>query len=82
MTTIIRALATDASGHPDPSDITAMNAIYRHHVLHGTASFEIDPPSIGNMESRMMALMAKQYPVLITERYDGGIVGYAYTGHH
>jgi len=57
MTTIIRALATDASGHPDPSDIAAMNAIYRHHVLHGTASFEIDPPSSGNIERRMMPVI-------------------------
>ena len=82
MTTIIRALATDASGHPDPSDIAAMTAIYHHHVLHGTASFEIDPPSIGDMESRMSALMAKEYPVLIAEKYDGVIVGFAYAGPH
>ena len=81
MTTIIRALATDVSGHPDPGDIVAMTAICHHHVLHGTASFEIDPPSNGDMESRMMALMAKEYPVLIAERYDGVIVGYAYAGY-
>ncbi|MGC6498083.1 MAG: GNAT family N-acetyltransferase [Candidatus Puniceispirillaceae bacterium] len=82
MKTIIRTLATDASGQPNPSDIAAMTAIYRHHVLHGTASFEIDPPSIGDMESRMMALIAKDYPVLIAERYDGVVVGYAYAGPH
>ena len=57
MTTIIRALATDASGHPDPGNIAAMNAIYHHHVLHGTASFEIDPPSNGDVESRMMVVI-------------------------
>ena len=43
-----------------------MTAIYQHHVLHGTASFEVDPPSIGDMESRMSALMAKNI-VLIAE---------------
>jgi len=26
-------------------DIPAITAIYAHHVLHGTASFEIDPPA-------------------------------------
>ena len=82
MTTIIRVLATDASSHPDPNDIAAMTAIYCHHVLHGTASFEIDPPFTGNMASRMMALMTKHYPILIAERYDGGIVACDYTGPH
>ena len=28
----------------------------------------------------MIALMAKEYPVLLAERYDGVIVGYAYAG--
>ena len=41
MMTIIRALATDASGHPDPGDIAAMTAIYQHHVLHGTANLKL-----------------------------------------
>ena len=43
MTTIVRALPTDASGHPDQSYIAAIFVNYHHHVLHGTASFEIDP---------------------------------------
>ena len=59
-----------------------MTVMYLHHVLHGTTSFEIDPPSIGDMESQMSALMAKEYPVLIAEKYDGVIVGFAYAGPH
>ena len=62
MTTIIRALATDASGHPDQSYIVAIAVIYHHHALHGTASFEIDPSSMDEMESRMMALFKKSIP--------------------
>ena len=62
---------------PDPSDNVTMTAIYHHHVLQGIASFEIDPPSIADIKSRMMVLLAKEYPVLITETYDGVIVGYA-----
>ena len=80
MTCIIRVLATDASSHPDSSDIAATTALYQQHVLHGTASFQIDPPSIDDIESRMMALFAKEYPVLIAERCDGVIVGYVYAG--
>ena len=26
-------------------DIAAITTIYNHHVLHGTGTFEIDPPS-------------------------------------
>ena len=29
------------------ADLPAMAGIYAHHVLHGTASFETDPPSAG-----------------------------------
>ena len=49
MVTIMRALTTDAPGHPNPSDIAVMTAIYHHHVLSGTAIFEINPPSIGDV---------------------------------
>ena len=52
---------------PDPSDNVTMTAIYHHHVLQGIASFEIDPPSIADIKSRMMVLLAMEYPVLITE---------------
>ena len=57
MTAIIIAMITDASNHPDPSDIAAMTAIYQHNVLHSTASFEINPPSISDMTSQMMAVI-------------------------
>ena len=32
------------------------------------------------MKSRMIPLLAKEYPVLIAESYDGVIVGYTYAG--
>ena len=57
MTTFICALATHAAGHTDLSNIAAMAEIYHHHVHRGTASFEIDPPSIGDLESWMMAVI-------------------------
>lgn len=57
----------------------AITAIYAHHVLHGTASFETDPPSIEEMRRRRADILAKALPYLVAER-DGEVVGYAYAG--
>jgi L-amino acid N-acyltransferase YncA len=48
------------------SDMSAIQAIYAHAVLHGLASFEETPPTVGEMLARRAA-----------ER-GGRIVGYAY----
>ena len=31
------------------ADVTRCAEIYAHHVLHGTASFEVDPPDLAEM---------------------------------
>ena len=79
--TLIRPLATYQTGQPQAQDIDAITAIYRHHVLNGTASFEIDPLSASDMFDRMTKLLAKNYPVLIAETA-GHITGFAYAGPH
>ena len=33
-------------------DLPAITAIYRHHVLYGLASFELDPPDVDEMSRR------------------------------
>jgi L-amino acid N-acyltransferase YncA len=58
-------------------DISAIQAIYRHHVLEGTASFELTPPTLEEMQQRRAAVLASQLPYLAAER-NGEIVGYAY----
>ena len=60
-----------------PSDVPAIQAIYAHHVLHGTASFELEPPTLADMHTRPEAVLAQHLPYLVAER-DGEIVGYAY----
>ena len=35
-------------------DVPAITAIYRHHVLHGTGTFEIDPPTEADMLARVL----------------------------
>jgi L-amino acid N-acyltransferase YncA len=60
-------------------DITAITRIYADAVLHGTASFEIEPPDETEMARRQAALLTNGYPYFAAE-IDGVIAGYAYAG--
>jgi L-amino acid N-acyltransferase YncA len=67
---IIRAAAA--------SDVDAIAHIYAHHVNHGTAAFEIEPPDSREIERRWSEVTAKGLPWLVAD--DGGeVVGYAYS---
>jgi len=59
------------------ADVAAMQAIYAHHVLHGTASFELTPPTVDEMRQRRAEVVAKALPYLVAEQ-NGVVVGYAY----
>jgi len=61
-------------------DLPAIHAIYAHAVETGTASYELTPPDLEEMENRFRALREKQYPYLVAEGGDGSIMGYAYVG--
>lgn len=58
-------------------DIPAIAAIYAHHVLHGTGTFETEPPSPAEMASRRADVLGKGLPYLVAER-DGELLGFAY----
>lgn len=60
-----------------PADLGAITAIYADEVLHGTATFELDPPDEAEMASRLHAVRALHLPWLTAE-IDGAVVGYAY----
>ncbi len=62
-----------------PADIAAITRIYADAVLHGTATFEIEPPDETEMARRQRTLIAKGYPYLVAERA-GVVAGYAYAG--
>lgn len=62
-------------------DMARVQAIYAHHVLHGTASFEEIPPDLAEMMHRRVAVVAAGLPYLVAEN-DGVVIGYAYAGRY
>src|SRR6266481_10155388 len=57
--------------------VAAITMIYAHHVLHGLASFEIEPPSENDMRRRRLDIVSRNYPYLVAA-YAGEVIGYAY----
>jgi phosphinothricin acetyltransferase len=62
-----------------PADIPAITAIYAEAVSFGTATFELEPPSVAEMRSRFDTLMAGNFPYIVAEEA-GRVLGYAYAG--
>ena len=60
-----------------PEDMPAAEAIYTHAVLHGSASFDEQPPPAGYLEEKRATLMAKGYPFFVLEDA-GQVMAYAY----
>lgn len=58
-------------------DLRALTEIYAHHVLHGLASFELDPPETVEMARRQTHVISLGLPYLVAE-LGGRIAGYAY----
>jgi phosphinothricin acetyltransferase len=59
------------------TDVLPIAAIYAHHVLHGTGTFETTPPSDAEMAARRADVLGKGLPWLVAE--DGGqVLGFAY----
>ncbi len=62
-----------------PADIPDITRIYAHAVLHGTASFELEPPDETEMARRQRELLDGGYPYIAAE-LGGSLVGYAHAG--
>lgn len=69
MTISVRSVTVD--------DAEAIAAIYAHHVLHGTATYEIVPPTVAETTVKIETITDRNWPFLVacegTE-----VVGYAY----
>jgi phosphinothricin acetyltransferase len=61
------------------ADLDRITEIYADAVTHGTASYELEPPSRAEMASRFGAVTAGGFPYLVAET-EGAVLGYAYAG--
>ena len=59
------------------ADLPAIKAIYAHHVLHGTGTFETTPPTQQEMSTRRLDVLARGLPYLVAEQ-QGRVLGFAY----
>jgi phosphinothricin acetyltransferase len=59
------------------ADAEAVAAIYAHHVLHGTASFDTEPPAAAFWVDKVRSVAARGWPFLVAE-FEGQVAGYAY----
>jgi phosphinothricin acetyltransferase len=65
------------------ADVAEIAAIYAHHVTHGLASFEDEPPDAAEIARRRGDLLARGYPYLVAAtEASGGVLGYAYAGSY
>lgn len=57
--------------------IPAIRDIYAHHVLHGTGSFETDPPDAHEMLARLKKIRSLRLPWVVALQEDK-VIGYCY----
>jgi phosphinothricin acetyltransferase len=60
-----------------PGDAEPIAAIYAHHVLNGTASYEIEPPSVHSTCDKIERITGRGWPFLVACDANG-LAGYAY----
>ena len=58
-------------------DAAGIAAIYAHHVIHGTASYDTVPLTVDETLAKIRRVTAPGWPFLIA-REDGQVAGYAY----
>lgn len=61
-------------------DLETVQLIYAHHVVAGTGSFEIDPPSLDIMTDRWSGVVAKGWPYVVASPQNdlSRVMGFAY----
>ena len=60
-----------------PADAPAIQAIYAHHVLHGTASYDIEPPPVEATRAKLEWIAGSGWPYLAATA-GGKMIGYSY----
>jgi phosphinothricin acetyltransferase len=59
------------------SDAAAIAAIYAHHVLHGTATYDLEPPPVEDFVTKIRNVEAAGWPYIVDVE-DGEVAGFAY----
>lgn len=59
-------------------DVAEIAAIYAHHVIHGTASYETVPPDATEIGARLARVVRAGGPWLVARDAAGSVLGYAY----
>lgn len=59
------------------ADIPEIHAIYSHHVLHGTGTFDEDPPPVDEVMEKFRHVRDAGWSWLVATD-DTGVLGYAY----
>jgi phosphinothricin acetyltransferase len=71
MTCLIRTVQSE--------DTPTIHAIYGESVLTDTASWELTPPTLAEMERRIWKTLSDNFPYFVAQ-IDEQVVGYAYAG--
>ncbi|MCU0659504.1 MAG: N-acetyltransferase family protein [Polyangiaceae bacterium] len=62
------------------ADLGQIQEIYAHAVLHGTGTFETEPPGLAELGRRRDEVLGRGLPFLVAER-EGLVLGYAYANY-
>jgi len=73
----VAAMTDDCIRPVRPDDAASIAAIYAHHVLHGTATFDTEPPEVAAWREKIASIAARGWPFVVAEQ-DGAVAGYAY----
>ena len=65
----------------DEGHIPAIQQIYAYHVLHGTATFETEPPDVAEMAARLKKVRSAGMPWFVAVE-EGQVRGYCYLSYY
>ena len=65
-------------------DLETVQLIYAHHVLTGTGTFEIEPPSLEVMTQRWSDVVSRGWPYFVASPQNdvSRVMGFAYAAQY